>query len=149
MITEHFANNITIRYYDIHHTSTLVLNKLHMSINIVTLIGRVGTDPDMKYFESGSVKCKMTLAVNRRTREGEHTDWFNLELWGKTAQVAGDYVRKGKQIAVKGSLKFDNWSDRATGANRSTPVIMVEQLQLLGSKRDTEDAEMDMNPENF
>lgn len=120
-----------------------------MSINIVTLIGRVGTDPDMKYFESGSVKCKLTLAVNRRTRDSEHTDWFNLELWGKTAQVAGDYVRKGKQIAVKGSLKFDTWSDRATGANRSTPVIIVDQLQLLGSKRDAEDADVDMNPENF
>ncbi|WP_414584702.1 single-stranded DNA-binding protein [Scytonema sp. PCC 10023] len=120
-----------------------------MSINIVTLIGRVGTDPDMKYFESGSVKCKLTLAVNRRTRDNEHTDWFNLELWGKTAQVAGDYVRKGKQIAVKGSLKFDTWSDRATGANRSTPVILVDQLQLLGSKRDAEEAGVDMNSENF
>ncbi|NMG06941.1 single-stranded DNA-binding protein [Brasilonema sp. UFV-L1] len=118
-----------------------------MSINIVTLIGRVGTDPDMKYFESGSVKCKLTLAVNRRTRDNEHTDWFNLELWGKTAQIAGDYVRKGKQIAVKGSLKFDTWSDRATGANRSTPVIIVEQLQLLGSKRD--EADVDLSPENF
>ncbi|WP_017319254.1 single-stranded DNA-binding protein [Mastigocladopsis repens] len=120
-----------------------------MSINIVTLIGRVGTDPDMKYFESGSVKCKLTLAVNRRTRDGDHTDWFNLELWGKTAQVAGDYVRKGKQIAVKGSLKFDTWSDRTTGANRSTPVIIVDQLQLLGSKREAEDADVDMNPDNF
>lgn len=117
-----------------------------MSINIVTLIGRVGTDPDMKYFESGSVKCKLTLAVNRRTKDGEHTDWFNLELWGKTAQVAGDYVRKGKQIAVKGSLKFDTWSDRATGANRSTPVIHVDQLELLGSKRDVEDADVGYEP---
>jgi single-strand DNA-binding protein len=120
-----------------------------MSINIVTLIGRVGTDPDMKYFESGSVKCKLTLAVNRRTREGEHTDWFNLELWGKTAQVAGDYVRKGRQIAVKGSLKFESWNDRTTGAVRSTPVILVEQLELLGSKRDTDVETIDTNPEHF
>lgn len=120
-----------------------------MSINVVTLIGRVGTDPDIKYFESGSVKCKLTLAVNRRTREGEHTDWFNLELWGKTAQVAGDYVRKGKQIAVKGSLKFESWHDRNTGALRSTPVILVDQLELLGSKRDTDSEMIDSNPEHF
>ncbi|MDF5728860.1 MAG: single-stranded DNA-binding protein [Rhizonema sp. PD38] len=119
-----------------------------MSINVVTLIGRVGNDPDMKYFESGSIKCRLTLAVNRRSRDGEQTDWFNLEIWGKTAQVAGDYVKKGKQIAVKGSLKFDTWSDRTTGANRSSPVILVEQLELLGSKRDT-DYEMDNNPDNF
>ncbi|MBC1240631.1 single-stranded DNA-binding protein [Nostoc sp. 2RC] len=119
-----------------------------MSINVVTLIGRVGGDPEMKYFESGSVKCRLTLAVNRRTKEGEHTDWFNLELWGKTAEVAGNYVRKGRQIAVKGSLKFDTWSDRQTGANRSSPVIQVDQLDLLGSKRDAEGGG-DFSPENF
>jgi single-strand DNA-binding protein len=120
-----------------------------MTINVVTLVGRVGTDPDMKYFESGSVKCKLTLAVNRRSKEGEHTDWFNLELWGKTAEVAGNYVRKGKQIAVKGSLKFDTWNDRQTGANRSTPVIQVDQLDLLGSKRDGDGGMGDMSSENF
>ena len=120
----------------------------HMSINVVTLIGRVGNDPDMKYFESGSVKCRLTLAVNRRGRDSEQTDWFNLEIWGKTAQVAGDYVKKGKQIAVKGSLKFDTWSDRTTGINRSSPVIVVDQLELLGSKKDTE-YEIDSNPDNF
>ncbi|BAZ01782.1 single-strand-binding protein [Tolypothrix tenuis PCC 7101] len=120
-----------------------------MSINVVTLIGRVGTDPDIKYFESGSVKCKLTLAVNRRTRDGEHTDWFNLELWGKTAEVAGNYVRKGRQIAIKGSLKFDTWSDRQTGATRSSPVIQVDQLDLLGSKRDGDGDMSDSSPEHF
>ena len=120
-----------------------------MSINVVTLIGRVGGDPEMRFFDSGKVKCRLTLAVNRRTREGDHTDWFNLELWGKTAEIAGNYVRKGKQIAVKGSLKFDSWSDRQTGVNRSSPVIHVEQLDLLGSKRDNEGGMSDMSPDNF
>ncbi len=120
-----------------------------MSINVVHLIGRVGNDPDMKYFESGSVKCKLTLAVNRRSKEGEQTDWFNLELWGKTAEVAGNYVRKGKQIAIKGSLKFDSWNDRATGVNRSSPVIQVDQLDLLGSKRDADSDMGDSSPEHF
>jgi single-strand DNA-binding protein len=91
----------------------------------------------------------LTLAVSRRTREGEHTDWFNLELWGKTAEVAGNYVRKGKQIGVKGSLRFDSWSDRQTGVNRSNPIIHVEQLELLGSKRDGEGGMSDMSPDNF
>ncbi|MFH7024203.1 MAG: single-stranded DNA-binding protein [Heteroscytonema crispum UTEX LB 1556] len=117
-----------------------------MSINVVTLIGRVGTEPEMKYFDSGKVRCNLTLAVNRRGKDGEHTDWFNLELWGKTAQVAGDYVHKGKQIAVKGSLKIDTWNDMKSGAPRSKPVIQVDQLELLGSKRDAE-AEMDGSPE--
>lgn len=108
-----------------------------MGINVVNLVGRVGSDPDIKYFESGTVKCKLTLAVNRRSRD-QKPDWFNLELWGKTAEVAGNYVRKGGLIGVKGSLKFDTWSDRTTGVERSSPVILVEQLELLGSKADSE-----------
>jgi single-strand DNA-binding protein len=120
-----------------------------MSINVVTLVGRVGQDPDMKYYESGTVKCKLTLAVNRRSRNQDKPDWFTLELWGKTAEIAGNYVRKGNQIGVKGSLKFDTWSDRQTGTNRSSPVIQVEQLDLLVSKRDAEGGMTDISPENF
>lgn len=109
-----------------------------MSLNAVTLVGRVGGDPDVKYFESGSVKCRLTLAVNRQSRNAEQPDWFNLELWGKTAEVAANYVRKGSLIGVTGALKFDTWSDRTTGAQRSSPVIRVDRLELLGSRRDTE-----------
>lgn len=105
---------------------------------MVTLVGRVGGDPDVRYFESGSVKCRLTLAVNRRSRNSDRPDWFNLELWGKTAEVAANYVRKGSLIGVKGALKIDTWSDRNTGANRSSPVIKVDRLDLLGSKRDNE-----------
>ncbi len=104
----------------------------------MTLVGRVGGDPDVKYFESGTVKCSLTLAVNRRSKNSDQPDWFNLEIWGKTAQIAADYVRKGSLIGVTGSLKFDRWQDRNTGANRSRPVIRVDQLDLLGSKRDNE-----------
>jgi single-strand DNA-binding protein len=82
-----------------------------MSLNVVTLVGRVGGDPDVKYFESGTVKCSLTLAVNRRTKNSDQPDWFNLEIWGKTAQIAADYVRKGSLIGVTGSLKFDRWQD--------------------------------------
>ncbi|HEY9749286.1 MAG TPA: single-stranded DNA-binding protein [Allocoleopsis sp.] len=109
-----------------------------MSLNVVTLVGRVGGDPDVKFFESGSVVCNLTLAVDRRTRNNDQPDWFNLELWGKTAQVAADYVRKGSLIGVSGALKFESWQDRNTGATRSKPVIRVDRLELLGSKRDND-----------
>lgn len=56
-----------------------------MSLNVVTLVGRVGGDPEVKYFESGSVLCSTTLAVKRQSRNNDQPDWFNLELWGKTA----------------------------------------------------------------
>lgn len=87
--------------------------------------------------------------MDRRSRNSNEPDWFNLELWGKTAEIAGNYVRKGSLIGVKGSLKFETWTDRQTGANRSKPVIRVDQLDLLGSKRDTEAGMAQMSSENF
>lgn len=119
-----------------------------MSVNIVTLVGRVGRDPEVRYFESGNVLAKCGLAVNRRTRNSDQPDWFNLEIWGKTAEVAANYVRKGSLIGITGSLKLDSWEDRATGAVRTSPVIRVTQLDLLGSKRDNE-ALMDYGNDEF
>ncbi len=118
-----------------------------MSINVVHLVGRVGGDPDVKYFESGKVKCRLTLAVRKRSRNSDEPDWFTLEMWDKTAQIAADYVRKGAQIGITGSLKFDRWQDRTTGANRSLPIIRVDQLDLLGSKRDNESSMSQNNSE--
>jgi single-strand DNA-binding protein len=109
-----------------------------MSINVVNLVGRVGRDPEVKYFDSGKVKCTFSLAVNRMTSRDEGPDWFELELWDKTAETAGNYVRKGKLIGIQGSLKFDFWTDKNTNAPRSRPLIRVDRLTLLGSKQDEE-----------
>ncbi|WP_013324288.1 single-stranded DNA-binding protein [Gloeothece verrucosa] len=109
-----------------------------MSLNVVHLVGRVGRDPEIKFFTSGSSLCTLTLAVNRPTSKSDEPDWFNLEIWGKTAEVAANYVRKGSLIGVKGSLKIETWTDANTGANRSKPVIRVDKLDLLGSKRDND-----------
>ncbi|MGC9505337.1 single-stranded DNA-binding protein [Baaleninema sp.] len=114
-----------------------------MSLNVVTLVGRVGADPDSRYFESGNVVCNFPLAVDRRSRNSDKPDWFNLELWGKTAEVAINYVRKGSLIGVKGVLKFDYWQDRNTGVDRSKPVIRVDRLDLLGSKQDRDTSMVD------
>lgn len=110
-----------------------------MSLNAVQLVGRIGQDPDIKYFESGSVVCKCSLAVSRMKRD--QTDWLNLEMWGKTAEVAANYVRKGSLIGVSGSLKFETWTDRETGRERSKPVIKVDRIELLGSKNDNQNPE--------
>lgn len=107
------------------------------NINTAHLVGRVGREPDVKYFESGSVVSKFTLAVNRRRRDSE-PDWFDIEVWGKTAQIAADYVYKGSLVGITGILKFDHWTDRDTETPRSKPVVLVNQLDLLGSKRDQE-----------
>ncbi|MGK7932307.1 MAG: single-stranded DNA-binding protein [Microcystaceae cyanobacterium] len=108
-----------------------------MALNLVNLVGRAGGDPEVRYFESGTVVCNVTLAVRRRSKD-DKPDWFNLEMWDKTAEIAANYVKKGSLIGIQGSLKIDTWSDRNTGANRSKPVIRVYQLDLLGSKRDNQ-----------
>ena len=108
-----------------------------MEINTVNLVGRAGREPDVRYFESGSTVANFTLAVNRRSRD-EEPDWFNIEIWGKQAQIAADYVRKGSLIGITGSLKIDSWKDKSTGEDRFKPVIRVERLNLLGSKKDNQ-----------
>jgi len=115
-----------------------------MGINSVTLVGRAGRDPEVKYFESGTVVANLTMAVNRRNRDDE-PDWFNLEIWGKQAQVAADYVKKGSLIGITGSFKLDSWKDRNTGEDRNKPVVRVDRLELLGSKRDSENSNFQNN----
>jgi single-strand DNA-binding protein len=106
-------------------------------VNSVALVGRAGKDPDVNYFEKGSMVAKFTLAVNRRSRDNK-PDWFALEIWGTQAQVAADYVRKGSLLGVTGSFKLDRWTDRTTGEERSKPVINVDRLELLGGRREAE-----------
>ena len=115
-----------------------------MAINSVTLVGRAGRDPEVRYFESGTVVANLTMAVNRRSRNDE-PDWFNLEIWGKQAQVAADYVKKGSLIGITGSFKMDSWKDRNTGEDRNKPVVRVDRLELLGSKRDSENSNFQNN----
>ncbi len=110
-----------------------------MNLNRVTLVGRVGRDPELKNFTSGSKVATFTLAVNRRSgNRDEPPDWFDIEVWEKTADIAANYVRKGSLVGITGTLRFDRWQDRNSGEDRQKPIIRVEQLDLLGSRRDNE-----------
>ncbi|MFM6401825.1 MAG: single-stranded DNA-binding protein [Planktothrix sp.] len=104
-----------------------------MSINCVILTGRVGQDPEIKYFESGKTICYLSLAVSKRKRD-EKPDWVSLKLWDKVAEIAANYVTKGSLIGVRGTLEFEHWTDKVTGQERSKAVINVNDLELLGSK---------------
>lgn len=103
-------------------------------LNSVVLVGRVGQDPDIKFFETGRVKTTFSLAVNRPTKERE-TDWFRIELWGKQAEIARDYVRKGSLVGIEGRLELSRWTD-AQGQKHEMPIIAANNLRLLGSKHD-------------
>ena len=119
-----------------------------MGINSVTLVGRAGRDPDVRYFESGSVVANLTMAVNRRSKN-DQPDWFNLEIWGKQAQVAADYVKKGSLIGITGSFKLDSWKDRNTGEEKTKPVVRVDRLELLGSRRESEGGNFNGQSQSF
>ena len=112
-----------------------------MSINTITLVGRAGRDPELRFFESGTSVANLTMAVDKASsNREEEPDWFSLEIWGKQAQVAADYVRKGSLIGVVGRMTIEQWTDRNTGQKRSKPVVKVDRLALLGSKADSKQA---------
>lgn len=98
-------------------------------MNNISLVGRLGKDPDVRYFEDGKVVGKVSIAV-RRWKDG--ADWFNLEVWGKQAQILADYCRKGDQIGVDGRMQQDSYNDRQTGEERKVWTVKVSNLHLLG-----------------
>ncbi len=115
-----------------------------MEINTINLVGRAGREPDVRYFESGSTVANFTLAVNRISR-GDEPDWFNLEIWGKQAQIAADYVKKGSLIGITGSFKIDSWKDKNTGEDRFKPVVRVDRLNLLSSRKEADNGNFSNN----
>lgn len=107
-------------------------------LNSVVLVGRAGADPEIKYFESGRAKTTFNIAVDKPMKRAEgqdNTDWFRIELWGKPAEIAAEYVKKGKLVGIVGRLEFSRWTD-ANGAKHEMPVIAANELRLLGSRNE-------------
>ncbi|MDY6783376.1 MAG: single-stranded DNA-binding protein [Cyanobacteriota bacterium] len=108
-----------------------------MSLNVVHLVGRAGRDPEIKYFsDTGNALCELSLAVNRPTSRDDQPDWFNLKIWGRTAENAANFIKKGRLIGIQGALRIETWTDSNFGVTRSKPVIIVSRWELLDSKRD-------------
>lgn len=106
-------------------------------MNSVTLVGRVGQDPELKYFESGSVKARFSLAVDSGFGQNKTTHWFNIECWAKQAEFAGEWVKKGTLMAVFGGIDHNTWTDN-NGMPRESFNIRATNLQFVGSKRDNQ-----------
>jgi single-strand DNA-binding protein len=113
-------------------------------VNKVILVGNVGRDPEIVYFQSGEAVAKFSIATSEKwkSKSGERqerTEWHNVEVYGKTAEVVRDYVTKGKPLYIEGSLRTDEWEDR-DGNKRKTTKIRVagpnSRVVLLGSKGD-------------
>jgi single-strand DNA-binding protein len=106
--------------------------------NSVSLVGRAGQDTEMRYFESGTAKAEVNLAVDRgKDKDGQKiTDWFRVVFWGRQAEIAGEYVKKGSLIGVEGTIDINNWTDEASGEKRSFYFIKASTLRLIGGKKD-------------
>jgi single-strand DNA-binding protein len=102
------------------------------SFNNCTFSGNVGQDPEIRYFESGTMVAEFSLAVSSRRKEVE-TLWLRVKVWGKQAQAIGDYVKKGSQIIVNGEFQQETW--QKNGQKMSKLVLNCQNFTLLGGKR--------------
>ncbi len=106
-------------------------------VNKVMLLGNVGKDPEMKATQGGMVIAQFPLATAERAKDQtgnwvDKTEWHNLVCFGKTAEIVRDYVKKGKQLFVEGSLRTSSWEDKQSGQKKYRTEIIVNDLSLLG-----------------
>jgi single-strand DNA-binding protein len=109
------------------------------NVNKVILIGNVTRDPEVKFTSKGSAVTDIGLAINRNYtldngEKREETTFVDVELWGRLAEIAGEYAKKGRPIYIEGRLRMDTWEDKASGQKRSRLKVVGENLQLLGSR---------------
>jgi single-strand DNA-binding protein len=108
------------------------------SYNRVILLGNLTRDPDVRYLQSGMAVCDIGLAVNDRRKNAtgewvEETTFVEVTLWGRTAEVASEYLSKGSPLFVEGRLKLDNWEGQ-DGQKRSKLRVVCERMQLIGGR---------------
>lgn len=109
------------------------------SYNKVILLGNLTRDPEVRYTPKGSAVTDIGLAVNRvySTDAGEkreETTFVDVTLWGRTAEIAGEYLKKGRPVLIEGRLQLDTWDDKQSGQKRSKLKVIGEGLQLIGSR---------------
>ena len=105
-------------------------------VNKVIIIGNLGRDPEVRYAQSGMAICKLSVAVTERVKDGDSwkdaTEWFRVTVFGKTAENAGQYLQKGRQVYVEGRLKTDKYKDK-DGVEKTSTEVVANTLTFLGS----------------
>jgi single-strand DNA-binding protein len=109
------------------------------SVNKVILLGNLGKDPEVKYTPSGTPVAKFTLATNERFKDKDgqwqdRTEWHNITAWSRTAEIVGEYLKKGSKVYVEGSLRTHSWDDKQSGQKKYMTEIVVNDLVLLGGR---------------
>ena len=111
------------------------------SVNKVILVGNLGRDPEMRTFPSGDQVANVTIATTDRWRDKntgenkESTEWHRVMFNGRLAEIVGQYLRKGSQVYIEGSLRTRKWTDQQTGQERYATEIRADTMQMLGSRQ--------------
>jgi single-strand DNA-binding protein len=120
------------------------------SFNQVTLVGNLTCDIELRRTTGGTAVTDIALAINDRVkRDGdwvEQTTYVDITLWGRTAEVADEYLGKGSSALISGRLQMDKWEDRETGKERQKLKVVADRLQLLGGKAEKLSRELDSEP---
>jgi single-strand DNA-binding protein len=108
-------------------------------LNKVMLIGNLGRDPEVRSTTSGQPVANFTLATSRRWKDKngqrqEQTEWHYVVVWGKQAEIAGQYLTKGKQIYLEGRLQTRSWDDRQSGEKKYRTEVVCDNFQMLGTR---------------
>jgi len=109
------------------------------SVNKVILIGNLGKDPEVRYAPSGAAICNITLATSRQWKNKEtgerqeETEWHRVVFYDRLAEIAGEYLKKGKSIYVEGRLKTRKWTDKE-GVDKYTTEVIAQEMTMLGSR---------------
>jgi len=109
------------------------------SVNKVILIGNLGKDPEVKYTPSGTPVAKLTLATNERYKDKDgqwqdRTEWHNVVLWQRLAEIAGEYLKKGGKVYIEGRLQTRSWEDKQTNQKKYMTEVVASDLVLLGGR---------------
>lgn len=109
-----------------------------MSVNKVILIGNLGRDPEVRHLEGGKVVANFSLATSEKVNGNEVTEWHNIVVWNKGAEIAEKYLKKGSKIFVEGKIRSRNWEDKDKN-KRTTVEILCDNFQMLDGRREGAD----------
>jgi single-strand DNA-binding protein len=121
------------------------------SLNSVHLIGRLGKEPDLSYTSSGKAVCKFSMATSEKWKDGdgnvqEKTDWHNIVVWQKLAEICGQYLKKGSQVFIGGKISTRSWDDKNSGTKKYITEIVANEMMMLDGKGGNKASEEPADP---
>ena len=112
------------------------------SVNKVIIVGNLGRDPEVRYTPDGAAICNVSIATTSNWKDKttgekkEETEWHRVVFYNRLAEIAGEYLKKGRSVYIEGRLKTRKWQDKDTGADRFSTDIVADQMQMLGGRED-------------